>query len=254
VKVASTSAFATSFSSVKASVIAKNFGSEYNLPSNTNFSFKNYPTSSFFAKNESAFLGGTKKEISMVSEKDILDLANLLTSDLSKKAKENIKAKIKENEELISSFLKSEFVEKSYDKKTQEEAKTLSLSAKIKFSGFYFDKEDVSWSIGKIKGISSDFVLNKEKSKIEIRDVKELKDGRINAQVYFDLVFLPRIDEQKLKNKLVRKSLNQAETLAEKESGVSSATIILKNRIFLLPAFLPANPSSIVVKIKQENQ
>ncbi len=72
----------------KADVTASKIGTESNLPSNTKFTFTG--NSSLAAKNESAFAGGTKKNVTVVSKKDLENLASELPSSLKDKAKEDL--------------------------------------------------------------------------------------------------------------------------------------------------------------------
>jgi len=61
-------------------VTGKDIGSEYNLPSGTKFVLSGISSNVLAARNDSAFSGGSKKQVTVVAKKDI----DTLTTNLSK--------------------------------------------------------------------------------------------------------------------------------------------------------------------------
>lgn len=244
--VASTSAFSTTFSSVKASVAAVRFGPEYNFPSGSNFTFVDFPASSYFAKNESALGGGTKKEVSVVSKKDLEDLLQegmiKLGEDAFREAQGSSGDRV-----VIQEALSAEILEKKYDKKEGEEAQNVSLTAKIKFSFLSYKREELGSLLAllaKEYAIPSHTFIP-EKSSLEVKEVEVEQDKSAHATLSLHLLYLPSLNEGGLKEELAGKRAQDATVLLHKIAGVSEIKIVFRNRLPLFPALLPLNPKNI---------
>src|SRR3989344_9427634 len=70
----------------KANVTAEEIGSQSNISSGKQLKISDFPVSLYFAINESAFAGGTKKEVKTVAKKDLDDLKKSV-QNLAKKQK-----------------------------------------------------------------------------------------------------------------------------------------------------------------------
>jgi len=119
----------------KAKVSAKDIGAQYNLASGTTFSISNYPTSDMEAQNESAFSGGTSREVSAVSEDDQERLLKNLQGELENDLKSELSQKVSGDERLIEESLEFNIVKKEFDKKVGDEGTSLSLSLKLAAEG-----------------------------------------------------------------------------------------------------------------------
>lgn len=248
VTVASTSSFSTSLSSSKVKVQASKYGKEYNLPSGTNFTVGEFPSSSYIAKNDNAFSGGTTKDIQVVSQKDIDDLMSQVTGDLEKKGAQDAKTKLSSDENVLPQALSSEITEKNFDKKVGDEASSISLSAKIKFQFASYKTSDLEELIKEAaKGeISQDFSLKASDSKIDIKDLKVNKDT-VSANLAIKAVFEPTIDQNKLLKSVAGKSLSESEKQIRNFAGVTDVNIKLKNKLPLFPVLLPKNLKNIAI-------
>ena len=71
--------------STKANVSAASIGASYNLSSGTSFSVGSYSLGDLEAKNESAFSGGSSREVNVVSDDDMEKLEKDLTDELKDK-------------------------------------------------------------------------------------------------------------------------------------------------------------------------
>ena len=247
VTVASTSAFSTALSSVKAEIAAVNFGTEYNLPSGTNFTFADFPTSAFFAKNESAFSGGTKKEILVVSKKDTDEVLNQVIDALKKKMLADPTVSSDKDKVILPDSLSLEVVEKTFDKKEGDEAKTLNASAKVKFSFLYYKKDEFNQLTQEIADSNRypGYTFVPEKSKIEMKDVQLEKGDSAKATLLVYLFYQPDIDKNKLKEDIVGKNQKDAVAVIHKISGVSEVKVMFKNQLPIFPSFIPFNKENV---------
>lgn len=253
VNIASTSSFSTSFSSVQAKVTASNFGKEYNIPSGTNFTVKGVSTSDLFAKNDSAFSGGTKEEIQVVSKKDLQGLEDTVTKRLFDKATTQASSKLSSDEALVPSYLAADFKEKKFDKKENDEAKNVKLTATVEFTLGVYKKEELSKFISTSNNFSvpQDFKLSEKDSSIQISDIQQNKND-ISAKLSFNAVFRPQLDTTKISQQITGKSEKAAVEKLKTISGISDATITFPNKLPFLPTIVSLNKGNIKVDVKTQ--
>lgn len=253
VNIASTSSFATSFSNASAKVTASSFGKEYNIPSQTNFTIKGISTSDVFGRNEAAFSGGTKEEIQVVSAKDLKGLQDTVTKRLFEKAKSEAASKLSADEALVPVYLSADFKDKTFDKKENDQAKNVKLTATVDYTLGIYKKEELTKFISSSKdfNVPKDFKLSVDESTINISDIKQNKDD-ISAKLSYNAVFKPEFDEKTIPSEISGKSESSAINKLKTTPGVSDATIVFSNKIPFLPVFVPFNKGNITVSIKSQ--
>ena len=251
IQIASTSAFSTSFSNKKVKVQAADFGSEYNVEKNTNFTFVNFPQANYFAKNSDNFTGGSKKEVVVVSKEDIASVEKDLLAKLQKEAVKKAESDISSKETLIPQVISSELTKKKFDHDAGDEAKKVTLSAVGVFKvGHYADSEASNF----IKGVSTDapegYVMSEEESKVEFEEIEVAKNGKVTAQAKVVAVHLPKIDEKELGNTLARKTATEAKEIIEQNSTTEDFKIIYSRKLPFMPELLPWNPANIHIALE----
>lgn len=249
VTIASTSAFSTNYSSSKSQVVAVKFGPEYNLPSGSNFEFADFPTSSYFAKNDGAFSGGSKKTIPVVSKKDMDALSDITVKKLSSKALDDIKSKVENDEVVIPNILSVEFSKKNYNKKEGEESKNLSLSSSITFTGGAYKKKSVEQYALSLSDeqISSSYAIDDKSTKTDVKIVND-KDN-IKAVLGAHTEYVPKIDEDKIRKNITGKTVGTASQYLKKIKNISDFKVLLRSSIPFLPQILPFNSQNIRVSL-----
>ncbi len=252
INVASTSSFSTTLSSAKGKVQAAKFGREYNLASGNNFTIKNLPSSSFIGKNSDAITGGTKKETTVVSEKDLDDLLDKVIQKLEKNTLATSEKELSNNEGILPKALSYEVIEKKYTKKEGDEAGSVGISATIKYSIGKYKKEDIQKVVESLSraDIPGTYAFKIDDSKIEIVDIKVSKDKTASAKLKINAIFSPKIESEKLSDALRGKGQGAAEKQIESISGVTDVVISFKNRIPLFPNILPQNSKNIIIEVK----
>src|SRR3989344_673026 len=251
INIASTGAFSTTLSSTKAQIKARSYGTEYNLPSGTNFSFKDYPTSSYFAKNDNPFSGGTKKEVQVVSQSNLDNLAKMVSDELKDKATDSMKSKVSGDSLLLPIIISSDFVEKKFDRKDGEEGQTVRLYAKMKFTSGSYDKNELDNIEKELIGSSMPGSFHKDlgDSRSEIKDIKIDKNGVITGVLSINSIYIPTFDLAQLKIDIKGKNKSFYENKIRETKGVSSFNVISKNRIPILPDLLPFNLKNITITV-----
>lgn len=254
VEIASTSAFATEFSNKKVKVEAAKFGKEYNLPSNTNYTVANIASSQIFAKNEAPFAGGTKEEIQVVTEEDMTALSEALSDKLLSEAKKKASAKVGDGQELLPVVLSAKFEERTFDKKEDQEAKTLKLSATVTYTLGAYKKEELDAFIASSDSfdVPEDFKLSDDESELKLSNVSQEGDD-ITGKLSFNAIYKPQLSIGDIPKELKGKSKKSAEETLRAITGVSDVNIAIRNSIPLLPSLLPFRSENIALEVKSES-
>lgn len=136
----------TSMNAMGVGITAKEFGDEYNITTiNKNFTIQGYSNDILFAKNTAAITGGTKEEYTVLSQ---LDVDNAVES-LSTTAIEEVKSELRETTggwEIIEDTILSEVDKGSIktDKKVGTEATDVNIDLVIKGTATYYQTKGLS--------------------------------------------------------------------------------------------------------------
>ena len=213
ITVASTAAFELTPSSTKAKVTAEQIGEDSNVSSNTNFPFKDFPTSSYFAKNDTPFTGGTKRDIVAVSKEDQETLLNALTEELRNKAKDELSSKSGGNP-IVDIEMEEDVNTKKYNKDVGDETDSLSLKLVLDFRTLSYKDSDLLELVG--SEIERDapygFSFKKDTFETKVVSVKKEKNDLTTLVIHYKAPLLPNIDIQGIKNDIIGKSRPAVET------------------------------------------
>lgn len=232
----------------KVDVTAKAIGNEYNLPSNTEFNVGG--SSTVAAKNEAAFSGGSKKEVTVVSKNDIAKLDADLPKSLTENAKNSLSNTISGDEAVLPEFTAITLSKKTYDHKEGEEAKTVTLKATVVFTTLSYNNKDVEeFAQSALKGkYTQDLAISDKGVTAEVQDI-EVEDGDATAVLVMSAGLLPKLNEEQVKEDLTGKSLVDAQSELEKLPQVQSAEVTFSPNIPLLPKVLPRSKNNIQIKL-----
>lgn len=234
-------------------VTAIEIGAPYNLAPKSQFSFKDFPLSSFLAKNESAFAGGTSRQIPSVSGKDQESLLKSLTEELSEEGRREIGEKGVEGVRVIEDLVSIVQVSATYNHKVGDEAQDLTLKLKLRVKALSFKGEEFnSFSqsiLSDVIPVGYEFRKQEVESSFEVK--KKNDDGSIIFKAKISANLLPEIDEAELTKVIKGKSKSQAtDFLRTNTLGYKSSEIMISPNI--LPRFqlLPRNKSNIKIEIR----
>ncbi len=256
VSIASASGAADAFSSItpsttKATVTAKNIGKESNLPSGTVFSIKSYDTTDLAAKNDTAFSGGTKKEVTVVSKNDIDAATKDITNSLAEKAKQDMAQKIDGQSKLLPTTIDTSFAQDSIDKKLNEEASTFTLSGTVTFDGLSYKENDMQQLIKNILKQNADATLIQTNTTYAVQNVKQEKNN-ITAVVDAKAFLLPKLDNEKIIQTITGKSFTDAKSILLQIPQVANVHITLKPNMPFFPSLLPRISRNITLSTEQQ--
>lgn len=253
VTVASTAAFSTEFTNKKVKVEAKTFGKEYNLPSKTNFEFKEFPASSYFARNDTAFSGGTVKTSQVVSEEDIVNLEQELVSSLEKKIKESVQSKLSPSQKLIGSPIEIDTSESEISNEEGDEVEEVSISGMVAITLGAYDERDMEELVKKLKegDVPREYQIDSSHSSLALEDI-EVDEGNVSAQLKGKAIFQPKIEVENLKKEVSGKTINSAVKKISGIPGISEVQIRQNFPIPILGSFISRNPNNIIFEVKAE--
>jgi len=243
---------ATSPGTTKTNVTAKDIGSQYNLDSGATFSVGNYGAE-VEAKNESAFSGGSSREISAVSKEDQDSLLEDLESELVEKAKLDLKNSMSPDKYFIEGSTKSEIVNRDFSGKVGDEADTLKLSLTIEVIGLVVNKKDLfdlSTEILKNK-TPSGYVLRENQIEVSF-DLVDENDGEYELDASIKANLLPEINPDSIAKEIVGKYPPLAEKYLNTIPGFTRAAIDIDPQFPGRLGTLPRSVKRISVEISAE--
>jgi hypothetical protein len=213
----------------KAAVTAVDIGAEYNLAAQESFSISNYPTADVEAKNESAFSGGSSREISAVAEADQEALSKDLTDELEQKARDEFSGSMSEDEYLVGESLTSKIVKEDFSAKVGDEADNLKLSLTLETSAVVVKKDD-------LYKLAREVLANKVTSGYALRDdqislsfaFNQQENGIYKMSATFTANLLPQINVDDIAKKIAGKYPDIAQEYLTKIEGFDKAKVDLK--------------------------
>lgn len=196
------------------SIIATEFGKEYNLSNiNQTFSITGYPSDDLFAKNTTTISGGTTEEYTVLSQTDVDNGVEAL----SETAIEEVKSELRENSgdwEIIEDSILSSVDKASIktDKKVGEEATDVNLDLTVKGTATYFKTDGLTEGLKELlrKKAEEDNLFESDKDiELELSEditksvtVEEVKKDSVKIKIVASANIKPKIDKDELLKEL----------------------------------------------------
>lgn len=225
----------------KTEVTAVDIGAQYNLAASSQFSLSGQPLASFLAKNESAFSGGSSRQIQAVSSSDQKNLTDKLTLSLIERGKSELSVSVPEGSSLIPESVTGKAESTNFDYKVGEEAQALSLKLNLLTSGVVYKNEDLASLIGQLmtSSIPNGYSFKKEETTTRFELVKKNTDGSLEFKVYVKTNLLPKIEIADILKNIKGKYPNVAKSYLSTLGGYADSQIVITPQ---LPGFLGALP------------
>lgn len=250
VKVASSSGL-SDLKTVQAEVTAKDIGKEYNLPSGAKFTVGSFEKSEVEAKNETAFSGGTKKEVTVVAKDDVSKVTEEIIKNLEEKAKDEITQKVSSEKSVLPLFLSTTLTKKELSKDAGEEASSLTLKATVLYRGISYRKEDLHFLSSKLLQNSlKDMVIAQGGINYNVKTLKQKGEKEVLATLKIKASLLPKLNNEEIAKQIKGKTFEEAEAMLMKLPQAADVRISLHPGLPFLPKILPrtANNTKLVVK------
>ncbi len=231
-------------------VTAMKFGTNYNLPSDTKFKVEG--SNELAAKNDKAFAGGTKKDVKVVSQKDLDKLTKDLQKKLEEEAMNEVSKKANGESVVLPNFVSVKFDRKSFSKKVDEEATEVSLTGTITFEAASYKKNEiVDFAKNKLSAsIPDNMMIDPETINVEATDLTQ-KNGETTAKVKINAEIVPKINESEIAKDISGKSIKSATKDLQAIPGVEKVNIEIFISLPLLPSRLPFSSGKIKVNVEK---
>jgi hypothetical protein len=209
VTIASQSSAADPPGKANVKVTAVEIGNEGNLAAATEFTIANYAKSDYVAKNESAFSGGTLRQIQAVSEEDQEVLLADLKTSLEEEAKNRLASELSLEEKLIEESIISKLVDKDYSHQVGDEVDTLELVLKLKSAALIFTEQQLRDLIEDkmAESVADGFEYRPEETKFSFDLGEVKKDGRVTFEIHLEAKLVPQLDLEQIKRNIVGKQI-----------------------------------------------
>ncbi|MEK7096875.1 MAG: hypothetical protein AAB859_01000 [Patescibacteria group bacterium] len=247
VKVASATGDASSSqpSTVKVSVVAAEIGEGYNLAASTKFSIEG-KSNNLLAKNDSAFSGGSKKQIQTVSKKDQEDLKASIVS----KAKKQIPSiKILPDEAIASSLSTTDFNKTIFSKEIGEESNKLTLQATVDTTQYLYNKK---LFIDKIlvllrPEVDSGYKLEKENISYTVNKIsKDDQNLKVDTKIKAKAVI--KISDDEIKKSLLGKNQSAIKEILKSQYKIDGYNLDISEPLPIFKNYLPFFLKNIILK------
>lgn len=228
-------------------VISQNIGPEGNLSKGTRFKVADLPTTTYFAINESALAGGTKKEIRTIS---LSDINNLEKTILDKAKKSSKIPDLSKEEAAISNLSETDFLSEKFSKEVGEEGDKVTLTAKTKTTYYVYNKSLLSDLLLKeLKAeIKSGYLVEKKNLAYRITE-SEINKKKIDLKIDVTAKAIPEVNQNEITKKVVGKNQAQLETILKSNFKIEGYDIVIDEPISPLKKYLPIFYKNISLNI-----
>ena len=212
-------------------VTAEKVGEEYNIKADEQLSIAGLSTDDFLAQNSSAFEGGKKEEVQIVTSEDQGRLLTRLKDELEKKAREDIKSRTVGDQKLNEEAIGYEILGQTFDKEVEEEAKEFVLALQLRGSALVYSQTQLDDLVSELlaENVPEDFDLSDKElvTEVSAAKIEEGEDGGKMLQIIAKTKasVISKVDENRIKEDLVGRNLESAQKYLESIPGVSAVQI-----------------------------
>lgn len=234
----------------KTKVTAETIGDKYNIVANNTFKIEDLSDTDYFAINESAITGGTKKEVKNVSEEDILTLEKELQKKAKIYQKDKIDSEFIKTHLLINQLGSIKYGELNYDKELGEEALTLILKTKTDITNVGLNNSQLQKKIlpELAKATEKNYVVDENNLKIKTTSAEQIKDKYI-----FDLDIEARasqkIDLSEFRSDIKGRNVDKIEKILSKKYKIEKLEVNVDFPIGFLRKFVSLIKKNIDLKV-----
>lgn len=237
-------------SKVTVTVTAVTLGADGNIPSETNLTVGNYPSSQFASKAQGNFSGGTSKEVTVVSDADQKRLLASLAGDLRKQAQQKLQDQFL-NKKILQEALLENIVKKSYNKNINDQASEFSLNMTVRYKGTAFDDQDLKAIVSKlvITQVPEGFKLDLSETETQADVSKLEKDGKLIFLARFKAKLIPKIDTDKIRGQIKFKTPFEVNNILKGMDNILGSEIRLTPNLPKVLERLPILTKNIKIEV-----
>ena len=230
-------------------VTAIDLGPEGNIGASSEFTFTQYDKFSFSAVNDNAFSGGDEKKVTVVSQEDLDKLEESLLESLKQNATSNLKEKLA-GKTFSESTIEVEIVKKVFDKKLEEESSLVNLDMSVEATAIAYSEEELKKLLA--ENVKDDAPENLEAKAEDIKLLNVDATGTtrgLNLTGSFEAKFIPKFDENELREKVMGKSVKETRETIKGLPEVVDVNVNFSPSFFFTNS-LPTSKEKISFKVE----
>ncbi len=237
---------------IDAAVTATQIGPEYNVAAKSTFSIGNFGSSSMTGRNDAAFTGGTKKNVTVVTSQDRQEALQSLTDEVEKQAIKDLQAKITSDQLLLDDAIEIKVTTADFSKATNEEAENFTLNLTMTASSPVVSKTDLNSLLSEtIEGkVPEGYKLTDQEPAIETAVTEVEDDGVMQITSTFRAQIIPDIDTASLISQVKGKNPSIVEEYLKGQPNFSGYDIKLSPKLPAPFDNLPSRDSAIQIKVE----
>lgn len=237
------------FGKTSVAVTAGSIGPQSNIPAGSTFTFKDFPESSYTAKNTSGFAGGTSREVTSVSKEDQTKLEEQLMKQLLAQSKQEIAQTVSAGEKLIDETLEMETVSKKFSQDVGSEAKEVTLTVNLRVTARAYREEELNQlAQTTFPSPPEGFMKSPRTVTAAIDKMTNEKNGTNRADVRITAYFLPLVDTPSIQQQLAGKSFDEVKSYATKFPSVGGMKIQHQTVLPGMEKRLPLRKDNITIE------
>src|SRR3989344_5367356 len=230
-------------------VTAVDLGSKGNLGAGTDFTLQEFDELLYSGTNDNAFSGGDEKKVTVVSQEDLDKLEESLLESLKQNATSNLKEKLA-GKTFSESTIEVEIVKKVFDKKLEEESSLVNLDMSVEATAIAYSEEELKKLLA--ENVKDDAPENLEAKAEDIKLLKVDAPGTIrglNLTGSFEAKFIPKFDENDLREKVMGKSVKETRETIKGLPEVVDVNVNFSPSFFFTNS-LPTSKEKISFKVE----
>ncbi|MEI6532298.1 MAG: hypothetical protein WCO06_00505 [Candidatus Roizmanbacteria bacterium] len=233
----------------KANVTATQIGSEYNLEKGKQISIADYSNSSIYAYNDTAFVGGTKRQIETVAKKDLEDLKLSVLNKGKIEVIKGLSGKTNDDGKIIDTMTNVGISNLKYSKEVGEEGTDVTLEANV--IATYYSYNNILFKNKLYDSLKSEvptgYVLNKNKISYDLVN-EDLNKNQMQVKVDASAIVAKDLSKEELSNVIKGLSKSDAQTLIKSKYSIESVNIQISSPLSLFNGWIPFIQSKILIK------
>lgn len=239
------------YGSTKAKATASSIGTESNVGAGTEFSLADLPGTSYSARNDQAFSGGTSKEVSVVSREDVTNAREEAVKEFTAKGEGELSQKLAAGEKLLDNSSTAKILKEVFSKEVGEEADVLIVKVTLALSAFAYNEDDFYALLDSVVAASvpENYSYKKEDAKIKVENVSGEKDEARVFSTRITLSLIPNVEVKDLAKALAGKSVEDATEYLKMSSGVSGVEFDIRSPLQNQKQQLPRNAGNITINV-----
>lgn len=242
------------FGKKSADVTAKEIGDDSNIGEKTDLKIADFSESTYSARTENDFSGGSSREIRVVADDDHEELLANLKQRLLKQARDTLETNSSEDIYILSTD-DFEVVEQNYSDDVGEEVDNVSLDLTLAVEGLSYTNDDLLTLAKKVleNDIPEKYIFIDDSLSVNQKIVEgEEESTQTQLAVEISGKSQAQLNDSDFKTRLIDVSMNQAESLLKEEATVDQVQFV-HTPFFARYIFksLPNDASRILIKIEE---